>query len=227
MRLLVQNTARTIMVLLVSDSDHITGVESATLTIEESKNGLAFASTSPTVNERGNGWYAITLTTTNTNTLGDYALHITASGADPIDVVGQVVAVNVADAVRAGLTALPNANAEAAGGLFTRGTGAGQVNQDANGRLDTRTASMASNVVTAAALATDAVTEIRDAILDYALDTGRTVKGYMRRSYAFWFGKVTGQNGASVVAYKSDNTTPEFTVAQDTAAGSRSSAGAE
>jgi len=40
------------------------------------------------------------------------------------------------DAVRMGLTALPNAAAEAAGGLFTRGTGAGQINQPDNGRID-------------------------------------------------------------------------------------------
>jgi len=40
------------------------------------------------------------------------------------------------DAVRGGLTALPNANAEAAGGLYTRGTGAGQINQPANGMID-------------------------------------------------------------------------------------------
>lgn len=33
-------------------------------------------------------------------------------------------------------TALPNAAAEAAGGLYTRGTGAGQINQDANGRVN-------------------------------------------------------------------------------------------
>jgi hypothetical protein len=45
--------------------------------------------------------------------------------------------VNLNDSVRAGLTALPNANAEAAGGLYTRGAGAGQINQDANGRVDT------------------------------------------------------------------------------------------
>lgn len=49
----------------------------------------------------------------------------------------QLDAINHQDAVRAGLTALPNAAAEAAGGLFTRGTGAGQVNQDGNGRIDT------------------------------------------------------------------------------------------
>lgn len=39
------------------------------------------------------------------------------------------------DAVRAGLTALPNAAAEAAGGLYTRGSGAGQLSQSANGEL--------------------------------------------------------------------------------------------
>lgn len=47
----------------------------------------------------------------------------------------ELVAYNPFDAVRLGLTALPNAAAEAAGGLFTRGTGAGQIAQDANGRV--------------------------------------------------------------------------------------------
>lgn len=46
--------------------------------------------------------------------------------------------VNLNDSVRAGLTALPNAAAEAAGGLYTRGSGAGQINQNANGQVDTR-----------------------------------------------------------------------------------------
>jgi hypothetical protein len=45
---------------------------------------------------------------------------------------------NPQDAVRLGLTALPNAAAEAAGGLFTRGSGAGQINQNANGQIDVR-----------------------------------------------------------------------------------------
>jgi len=46
------------------------------------------------------------------------------------------------DAVRAGLTALPNANAEAAGGLYPRGTGAGQIAQNANGQVDARVLSL-------------------------------------------------------------------------------------
>ena len=48
----------------------------------------------------------------------------------------EVVNVNKFDGVRMGLTALPNAAAEAAGGLYTRGTGAGQINQPANGLVD-------------------------------------------------------------------------------------------
>lgn len=47
--------------------------------------------------------------------------------------------VDLQDIVRAGLTALPNAAAEAAGGLYTRGTGAGQINQPASGVIDSNT----------------------------------------------------------------------------------------
>lgn len=46
------------------------------------------------------------------------------------------IAPDYQDVVRFGLTALPNAAAEAAGGLYTRGTGAGQINQPANGSID-------------------------------------------------------------------------------------------
>ncbi len=60
--------------------------------------------------------------------------------------------IDLDDAVRAGLTALPNAAAEAAGGLFTRGSGAGQVNQDANGRLDANVAAISQDVTAADAL---------------------------------------------------------------------------
>lgn len=44
--------------------------------------------------------------------------------------------VDLADGVRAGLTSLPNAAAEAAGGLYTRGSGAGQITQSTNGQVD-------------------------------------------------------------------------------------------
>jgi len=59
--------------------------------------------------------------------------------------------VDFSDVVRFGLTALPNAAAEAAGGLYTRGTGAGQINQPANGMSDANVVRNAGTAITAAA----------------------------------------------------------------------------
>jgi hypothetical protein len=90
--MLQQSTARNLMVFLTDSADHVTGKTGATLTITLSKNGAAFASVSPTVTERGDGWYSLALTSGNTDTLGDLVFHITASGADPIDLREQVFA---------------------------------------------------------------------------------------------------------------------------------------
>ena len=59
-----------------------------------------------------------------------------ATNMAPVTLEIQLTNVDVNDGVRLGLTALPNAAAEAAGGLYTRGTGAGQINQPANGQID-------------------------------------------------------------------------------------------
>jgi hypothetical protein len=88
--MLKQSTARNLMVFLTSSSDHVTGLTGATLVNTLSKDGGAFASVSPTVTERGDGWYNLALTSAHTDTLGDFVLHITASGADPIDLREQV-----------------------------------------------------------------------------------------------------------------------------------------
>jgi hypothetical protein len=117
MRLLKQSTAANVMVLLVDSTDHVTGKTGLTLTVTASKDGAAFASITPTVTERGVGWYLLSLTTTHTNTLGDLVLHVTGTGADPTDLLCRVIAVNLADSVRAGLTALPNVASDASGGL--------------------------------------------------------------------------------------------------------------
>jgi hypothetical protein len=97
------------MVLMIDSSDHITGKTGLTLTITLSKNGGAFSSISPTVTERGNGWYNIALTSAHTDTLGDLALHVSAAGADPTDRFDDVVdrpkdLLDYADAVEASLT---------------------------------------------------------------------------------------------------------------------------
>ena len=64
-----------------------------------------------------------------------------AANMAPVLIEVELTAVDNQDTVRMGLTALPNAAAEAAGGLFTRGSGAGQLNQNANGQVDTRVVS--------------------------------------------------------------------------------------
>lgn len=130
MALLKQSTARERMVFMVDDTDHVTGAEGLTLAIEASKNGGAFSSISPTVTERGDGWYSLLLTTSHTDTLGDFALHITATGADPTDVLDEVVA------------DLPGAS------VSSVGTGGITASSIATGAID------------ADALATDAVNEI-------------------------------------------------------------------
>ncbi|MFO0467372.1 MAG: hypothetical protein ACK5ZS_00265 [bacterium] len=89
--MLKQSTARNLMVFLTDSTDHVTGKASATLTITISKDGGAFNSVSPTVTERGNGWYNVALTSSHTDTLGDFVLRATATGADPIDLRTQVV----------------------------------------------------------------------------------------------------------------------------------------
>ena len=87
MRKAKQSTAKNVMVLMVDSTDHVTGKTSLTLTITASKDGAAFASIAPTVTERGSGWYALALTASHTDTLGDLALHITGTAADPADMV--------------------------------------------------------------------------------------------------------------------------------------------
>jgi hypothetical protein len=138
-----QSTALTVSVWMADSSDGKTGKTGLTLAVTLKKNGdTSFSSISPTVTEIGNGHYDIALTTTHMNTLGPLSLRATSTGADPADCPNmvQVIAADLADAVRLGLTALPNAAAEAAGGLFTRGSGAGQINQQANGQIDANVA---------------------------------------------------------------------------------------
>lgn len=110
---------------------------------------------------------------------------ITTSAAAATPKAFRLVAVNALDGVRQGMTALPNAAAEAAGGLYTRGTGAGQINQAANGQVDTNVTHAAgtawgSGAITAASIATGAITNAKfaagaidaAAIADNAIDAG-------------------------------------------------------
>ena len=124
------------------------------------------------------------MTATELDTLGIIILRYKSANTAEFNLHADVVAININDVVRAGLTALPNAAAQAAGGLYTRGTGAGQINQAANGMIDTSVVrwlnvapnalisgrvdasvgAMAANVITAAATAPDFSTEVNTGV---------------------------------------------------------------
>lgn len=159
MRLLKQSTAASVMVLMVDSTDHITGKTGLTLTITASKNGAAFASISPTVNERGSGWYELQLTTAHTDTLGDLALHITATGADPADPISYVVVRHLADLAWPATSGRSLA-VESDGMVFAdlrEWLGVAPLSLTSQ-RVEALIGAMATNVLTAAAINADAFT---------------------------------------------------------------------
>lgn len=83
MREILKGTSADAMVFMADNGDHLTGKTGLTLAVSISKNCGAFEAISPTVVERGNGWYAISLTTGDTDTAGDLVIRATSAGADP------------------------------------------------------------------------------------------------------------------------------------------------
>lgn len=129
MGLIKQSASYTKTFLMVRSGDHITGlIGSTSVTVNVSKAGASFASTNAVISEVGNGYYKAALTSTDTNTSGDLSYHFTdAANADPTDVVDQIIAFDPFDAVRLGLSAIPNVASGSAGAIPTTGTGANQI----------------------------------------------------------------------------------------------------
>ena len=98
----------------------------------------------------GNGYYRLDVPDAAFAAGSDGVLiHGIVTGMVVIGSYVQLVAYDPFDTVRLGLTALPAAAAEAAGGLYTRGTGAGQINQPANGRIDSNVVAVGGTTQTA------------------------------------------------------------------------------
>lgn len=88
---LAQSTQTAFTFLLVQSADHLTGALGATPTVRLSKAGGTLAAASGAVTELGGGQYKIVLSQADVDTIGDLALHITATGCDPTDSIEQVV----------------------------------------------------------------------------------------------------------------------------------------
>jgi hypothetical protein len=92
MGIILQNNPFTKMFILVSSTDHTSPLLGAIPNVTISKNGQFFTAPQGAVIEVGDGWYSLTYTTVDTNTVGELSLHVTATGGDNTDLSDQVLA---------------------------------------------------------------------------------------------------------------------------------------
>lgn len=224
------------------------------LVVKIKKGGLTSYSTiAPTLTAVGTtGLLDLALTAIHLDTLGVAAINITGPAVIPNDdIFIDVLAVNLSDPVRAGLTALPNAAAGVSGGLPAIDANL-NVASDVKRWLTVAPATLTTNGLVKAMLtrwltddaggtpnALDAgnvptsgtggptAEDVADAIMAFVLRAGdgsdpdSTVLGHLRRMDALFFAKVTGLLGALVRAYQPGGAIVEFSAAQDTEAGTR------
>lgn len=94
MRRLAQSAAYTVMMKLFDSADHVTAKTGSTVAITISKVGGAFgnpAAGASNATEVSVGWYKFALGAGDTDTLGDLVVRGTASGADAVEQIMQVV----------------------------------------------------------------------------------------------------------------------------------------
>jgi hypothetical protein len=143
-----KNTASQTICFGLVNSSTGAALAGATVTVRRCLDGT-FAATTGSVTEDSGGLYKFAPSQADTN--GDQvAYFFTATSAIPVCLNARTTAADMADSVRFGLTALPNAAAAASGGLPTVGTGSGQITL-ASGLVSANTTQLAGQTVTAGA----------------------------------------------------------------------------
>lgn len=188
MRFLRQSTSVDVPIGPFTDStDGVTAETALTITqpdIRLKKNGGAWAqkNAAQTLSHEENGYYEVTLDTTDTNTLGLMRLAVHESGALPIFEDFMVLSANVYDSLIGG-----------------------------GDTLDVQVTGMGENVITSSAINTDAITstglaasaanEIADAVFDRAdaVETGLTFRQAMRLIAAAEAGKLSGAATTTII----------------------------
>ncbi len=189
---------RRIPIWLVDATDGIAAETGVTGTPRIAKNGVSSAAATASIVQvdvtNMPGLYYLELTAAELDTLGQVFVSFKTAATAQWHGIITVVDYDPFDTVRMGLTALPNAAAEAAGGLYTRGTGAGQISQQTNGqidvnlervrnavlnalvgsRMDSSVGAMAADVITAAAIAAGAIGVSEAPNLDAAITSRAT-----------------------------------------------------
>lgn len=203
-----QSVTRRILLKAFLSSDHSSVATGKTIAIVISKNGGAFGNPSAgatNATEIANGWYYVDLSTADTATLGPIVVRGTSATIDDTEWDGDIVNAN-----NAGLAALPNAAAEASGGLYTRGSGAGQINQANNGQIDTNAARLGGTTQTGRDVGTSV-------LLSTGTGTGQLdfTSGVVKASLAQILGTaITETSGQIAAAFKQffDIATPTGTM---------------
>lgn len=151
------------------------------------------------------GWYRFDIPDAALASGRFVSMHLRgATNMAPLPLEIELTATNNQDGVRGGMTALPNAAAEAAGGLYTRGTGAGQINQDANGRIDANTKAWIGGAIPAVN-----VTGVPLVDLKYTLGTvSPATAGYM----ALDWGQITNKTTTNALTGTTIATTQKVDV---------------
>lgn len=202
-----------LMFLMVLSSDHVSPATGLTPTVTLSKAAGAFASPAGAVSEIANGWYKVAGNATDSNTFGLLALHATGTASDPTDViVGEVVGFNPQDAVRAGLTALPNVASGSAGAIPTTGTGANQINV-AGGIIDAGVSG--AEVIGTVSTANNAGSATSFRCSDI---TKATASYYLNKIVQVRTGLLAGQTLGVVTAYSLISSEGAFTISPGTPA---------
>ena len=80
-----------IQFLLVDNTDHVTGKTGLSPAVTISKNGGTFAPPVGAVTELGNGFYSLAGSALDRSVLGELIIHAYADGADPMDIIVDVV----------------------------------------------------------------------------------------------------------------------------------------
>ncbi len=120
-----QNSARPFKIYMADDTDPTAAKTGLTGIIAKlAKSGLGENTVSVTINERGGGWYEVTPLAAHRDTLGESAWTFTHADAKDCPRLEEVIAIDRQDGVRQGMTSLPNAGADAPGGLPISAAGA-------------------------------------------------------------------------------------------------------
>ncbi len=173
------------MFLMIDSGDHVTGKTGLSPTVTISKSGGSFASPSGSVTEISSGWYKVAGNATDSNTDGPLLLHATGSGADPTDTIcGTVVEFdpraattlqNIVDAVLNEATSGHTTSGTVSKAIIDIGAKTTQLTFTTSNQVDATTKSISSNAITAASIATDADTEIRNSSAVIQKSTARMI----------------------------------------------------